>query len=349
AQIAREIASGNGFSTKLIRPAAIWQFKDRKGELPKGNFPDTYHAPLNPFINSFFLRFAKNSWQMTNMDLVYICDKILVGVQLAFFFLAILVSYFTARRLFDERLAVLGSGMLLVCELFWDFSMSGLPQMLMLFLFSCAAYVMVRMSEARSEKVSALRWSLMLGALFGLLALTHAIVLFVLLGTLLFVLIAFRPFGRDAAVILAVSALFYIPWMVRNHQVCGNAVGIGWYSGLAYVGGSEAKIMRAVSLEETLKEATPRIFTLKLRTQLMDQFARIYQMLGNVLVAPVFFLALLHLFKRPETALFRWWLLTMWLFAVFGMCVVGLEPYEPLISATMVKANDLHVLFIPLM
>ncbi len=34
AQIAREIARGNGFSTKMIRPAAIWQFERTMGALP---------------------------------------------------------------------------------------------------------------------------------------------------------------------------------------------------------------------------------------------------------------------------------------------------------------------------
>jgi hypothetical protein len=34
AQIAREIARGNGFSTKMIRPAALWQFESNKGGFP---------------------------------------------------------------------------------------------------------------------------------------------------------------------------------------------------------------------------------------------------------------------------------------------------------------------------
>ncbi|MDB6155681.1 MAG: hypothetical protein JWL90_4134, partial [Chthoniobacteraceae bacterium] len=234
-------------------------------------------------------------------------------------------------------------------ELFWDFSMSGLPQMLMLFLFSGATYVMIRLVEAHTQMQPKLRWSAALGALFGLLALAHGLTLFVFLGALVFAICFFRPWGRDAAVILAVCALFYVPWMVRNYRICGSPVGIGWYSGLAQVTGSESKIMRTMSLDDTLKEITPRNFTLKLRTQLMGQFSDIYRALGSIVVAPVFFLALLHIFKKPETALFRWWVLCMWLFAVFGMAVFGLEPYEQFTSPSPVKANDINVLFIPLM
>src|SRR3954464_13741399 len=49
AQIARELTRGNGFSTKLLRPAAIRQLETgRKGEFNIDRTPDTYHAPLNP-------------------------------------------------------------------------------------------------------------------------------------------------------------------------------------------------------------------------------------------------------------------------------------------------------------
>jgi hypothetical protein len=69
----------------------------------------------------------------------------------------------------------------------------------------------------------------------------------------------------------------------------------------------------------------------------------IYNFLGQSLVAPFFFIALLHLFKKKETADFRWCILSMWLLAVFGMAVFGMP------DSTAVKANDLHILFVPVM
>jgi len=67
-------------------------------------------------------------------------------------------------------------------------------------------------------------------------------------------------------------------------------------------------------------------------------------LLGKSLLAPVFFVGLLHLFKRPETSVFRWFILSMWVSGVFGMAVFGMPE-----TATQVKANDLHILFVPLM
>src|SRR5882757_8673377 len=56
AQIAREIERGHGFSTKVIRPAALWQFERELGAFPLERTPDTFYAPLHPFINSLAFR-----------------------------------------------------------------------------------------------------------------------------------------------------------------------------------------------------------------------------------------------------------------------------------------------------
>ena len=45
---------------------------------------------------------------------------------------------------------------------------------------------------------------------------------------------------------------------------------------------------------------------------------------GSIVVAPLFFLSLLHPFKRPEIAHFRWCILSMWLFGVMGMTIYGI-------------------------
>ena len=344
AQISREIARGNGFTTKMIRPLAIWQFQ-KMGKFPIDNTPDTYHAPLNPFINSFFLRFTKDSWTMTVKDTAYLSDKVLVAIQLFFFLAAMLINYFTAWRLFDQKLATLVVTTLLVCERFWDFSMSGLPQMLMLMLFSGVGYTMVRAIEARVAGRSSLRWAMATGVLFGLLALTHAITLWIFGGALLFALFYFLPRGRDAAVMLAIVAVMYAPWMARNAKVCGNPLGLSWFSGLSEIKGTEGEIMR--SMEIKAEGMSPALFRLKIQGQVIAQFNELYKFLGSVLVAPVFFLTMLHLFKRPETAAFRWAVLAMWLAAVIGMAVFG--TWNESVPQNTLPANDLHILFVPLL
>ncbi|MDB6149437.1 MAG: hypothetical protein JWQ44_885 [Chthoniobacter sp.] len=341
AQIAREIARGNGFTTKVIRPAALWLFEKNKGAFPVDRQPDIYHAPLNPWINSWFLRLVKKDWPMTKKDLQYTPDRVIAGVGVLFFLLSVLVNYHTAKRLFDRRLALLAVGLLLLCQQFWNFALSGLPQMLMLFLFSGAVHTLIRAVEARYLNQSPMRWIAATGALFGLLALAHGITIWIFAGALLFVTLLFRPWGRAAGLMLAVFLVCYSPWLIRNARVSGTPVGLGWYSGLHQIKGSESQIMR--SMEVSLAGVSPRVFRKKVQVQTLGQFDNLYRLLGSVVVAPIFFVALMHLFKRPETAVFRWCILLMWLAAVLGMSVFGFG------EGSGLAANDLHVLFIPLM
>ena len=362
AEIAREIARGHGFTTKMIRPAAIRQFERSTGTFPLEHTPDTYHAPLNPWINAmifkaldlyneqakkyaekheYFERYTYDN-AMTAKLVVYSYDRIIAFTQMIFFLLSVLVWYFTARRLFDDRLAVMGSCLLLLCERFWDFAIAGMPQMLLLFLFSCAAYTLVRAVEARVPRGRPLPWLAGTGALFGLLALAHGLTIWMFAGVLFFSAFYFRPRGRDAAIMAAVFLLFYGPWMFRNYQVCGSPVGLGWYSALYQVRGTESQVMRSMDLP--LSGVSPTVFRAKVQGQLLEQTGDLYNFLGRILLAPIFFVSLLHIFKREETANFRWCILSMWVFAVFGMAVFGMSD-----TTGALQSNDLHVLFVPLM
>ena len=341
AQIAREIARGHGFSTKFIRPAALWQFKTHKGAAPVEHFPDTFHAPLHPWLSSLVIRTVSDKWVMNKKLLVYPPDQVIAGMGVFFMLAAVFVNYFIARRLFDHRLAILGVGLLLMTQRFWEYAVSGLPQMLMLFLFSSALYLLIRAIEARQEARTPLPWLLGVALCFGLLALTHAMTVFAFLGVLVFCLFYFRPIGLHAALMAVVVLLCYSPWLVRNYRVCGSPVGVGWYTGLTEIAGSHSTIMR--SMELATGAFTPRSFGEKIRRMTVLQFEEIVPFLGSMLLAPVFFISLLHLFKNPLTAVFRWCVLCIWLLAVLGMAIFGFPEDTP------IKANDLHVLFIPTM
>jgi len=145
AQIAREISRGHGFSTNVIRPAAIRQFERSMGSFPLERTPDTYHAPLNPYINAlvfktmdasneriktlsqksdYFDRYTYEPVMTTKARRLFVRTGFIAFVQLVFFLLAMAVNYFIALRLFDRRLANLGS---LSCFCVRDFGISRLP------------------------------------------------------------------------------------------------------------------------------------------------------------------------------------------------------------------------------
>ncbi len=214
AQIAREIASGNGFTTKNITPLAYAMFK-KKGPFPLVKTPDIYEAPLNPIINSVFLALVKKRWTFTEKDLVYVPDQVISTVSIVFLGLGIAVNFLTACRVFDSRIAGLATGLVIVCNKLWEFTTTGLPQLLMFFIFSCCLYLLLRAIEARRQEKPVLGWLAAAAFLFGLLALAHALAIWVFVGVVVFSLIYFVPRGQAAMIMLAIFVVVYSPWLAR--------------------------------------------------------------------------------------------------------------------------------------
>lgn len=343
AQIAREIARGNGFTTQYIRPLAIAQLKGAGKPVQAKGFPETFHAPLNPYLESLVLLPLKDPWTPAReSDQTYApADQRIAALAVGLFMLSILVNYFTVRRLFGQKLAALVAGLIAVCVLFWEFAVSGLPQMLMLLLFSLVFYVFSRALEARETGGRYGLWLAAIGALFGLLALAHGLSVWIFLGALIYIGFAFKPRGVAAVIPLAVFAIAYLPWIVRNYQVTGTPFGIAWYAEFGSVGNSVTGWIRQSSTD--LGNWSFNAFRGKIQSGLVGQLGRIYALLGGSVAAVMFFVSLVHRFRKPEIASFRWAVLLMWVFAAIGMAVAGL-PAEPNASE-----NQFHVLFIPLM
>jgi hypothetical protein len=346
AQIAREIARGNGFTTKVIRPVAYYQAETAaKAPVPLKLFQDTYHSPLNPLLNAAVLKLVgaddSESWQMALGEYVFPLDRVIATVSTLFFLMAIGVNYLLISRIFDAKIAGVCAILMLFCQTFWNYSLSGLPQMLMLLLFSCGLYFVYRAVEAATEGRIAMMPAIIAGIFFTLLALTHWMTVWIALGYIIFAAVAFRPrgvVGVSILVLLIVPAAFV---MVRNAGITGSPFGTAFltlYNGLG--NGSETVVMRNMDLE-----ANPLVLdglmAKILRTTLL-QATDIVPLLAGIIVAPVFFLSLLHPFKRASIATFRWAILLMWVTTAFGLAIFGVttEPLDP---------NQLHLLFAPLM
>ncbi len=341
AQIGRHIASGRGWMTEVVRPRAVAQLQAHGRNVPQTIWFDTYNAPLPPLVDAIALLPVKSHWQMTPRDLVYTGDKAIAVMSILLFLGSVVVLFFTARRLFDERLALLACTLVIICDAMWQYSLSGLPQMLLLLLFNATIYALVRAVEA---KYGGGRLGLWLGAVgigFGLLALTHALSIWIFLGAFVFCFFFFRPRGWAAAIVLAAFVVIYTPWLLRNFLVCGQPGGIAIYSVLDGTAHNEAGWMRRADLE--FDGVGPGAFRDKIATNVIGQTGRIFEHLGWSIVALMFFAALMHRFKRPETRALRWLILAMWGGASLGMAIFGVSEEQGF------AANQLHLLFVPLM
>jgi 4-amino-4-deoxy-L-arabinose transferase-like glycosyltransferase len=341
AQIGRAIASGHGWRTNVVRPRAIGQLQESRKNIAQKIWSDTYNAPLPPLVDAVALWPIKSHWKMTPRDLVSAGDKAIAAMSILLFLLSVLVLFFTARRLFDQRLALLACGLVVLCDMLWQYSLSGLPQMLLLLLFNATIYALVRAVEAQYDGRRVDRWLTAVGVGFGLLALSHALTIWIFAGALVFCICFFRPRGRTVMILLTAFAVTYAPWLVRNYVVCGHPGGVAIYSVLDGVRHSEAGWMGRIHLD--IEGIGPTKFRDKIVANFIGQSGHIFEYFGWSIVALTFFVALLHPFKRTETALLRWMILAMWVGAVAGMATFGLTEEDGL------AANQLHLIFIPLM
>jgi hypothetical protein len=338
AQVGRQIAAGAGYSTLYVRPLAMWQFLGHNERLPSGFFPDTYNFPLNPLVNAVVLRPIKRWWPMGPTDLVYVGDRAIATAGVAFFLASIFVLFFLVRSLFDRKIAWLTAGLVLVSDMMWRFSISGLPQMLMLFLFTLALLLLHWAFLAREDQRTGRMLLLLSGCaiLLGLMTLAQPMAAWIFLGFLGFVFLWFKPRAVSGLLVFFLYLGVVAPWLVRNYLVCGNPLGLGIFAILDGTTGSELSFMSTLQPDLTAFGAVRA----KLRGGLTSQFENLFGYLGYGVAAAAFFFSLLHVFKRRETNLYRWALVLMWIFAALGMAFFA--------PRGTVSANQLHMLFLPL-
>ena len=344
AQIARELVRTGSFQTKMIRPLSLHQ-SDQNNEDLDGvhlvGFPDTYHAPLNPMINSIVMRFfkGKDDFKWDRKDTVYYLDRVIAATSIIFLLASIGITFSFISRVFDTKIGGVTAVLMLLCELLWRFSQTGLPQMLMLFLFTLGSYLVFRAVEAQCMERKPIWFLLFAAFCFGLLALTHWLAVWPFVGLLIFSCFYFKPTGTAAVSMLAVFLVIILPWCFRNLITSGSIFGSGYYAMFGGMGAYEEEIYRTYN--RGAGNIFAKGFASKVLGTSLNQLNGIYAFLGSIAVAPLFFVSLLHPFKRPQIAAFRWFILAMWIPAVIGMALFGLADGST-------DPNQLHLLFIPL-
>lgn len=344
AQIGREIARGNGFTTKVIRPLDYEKNTEyQKRVIPYTGYKDTYHSPLNPLLNAAVFKLIgaddAERWKMSEKELVFPLDRVVAAVCTICFLLSIGVTYLLILRIFDAKIAGVTAVLMLFCETFWNYSLSGLPQMFMLLLFTSGIYFAYRAVEDSSEGRVPLASAIIAGVFFTLLAMTHYLTVWIALGYIIFAAIAFRPRGVVGVSILVILIIPSVFVMLRNYGISGTPFGTAFYNLYNGIGGNKEEFaLRSTVPPDLINRG---FFTTILRSILV-QTTDIIPFLGGIVVAPLFFLSLLHPFKRESIATFRWTLLSM-----FGISALGLAFFG--VSSDNLDPNQTHLLFAPVM
>ena len=338
AQIARHLAEGKGFSSGYIRPLAIWQLESSGKPIPDGPFPDFFHAPLNPLLNSVALKLVQPYWKLSPIDIVYIGDRAIAIVGVLFFLAALTIWYAIAERLFNQATALLGCAILITTDSLWQFSISGLPQTPALFLFGSAIWFHLKSTDSHLTKAKRLLLIVGSGASIGLLILAHGVAAWLLPGWLIMVSREWTP-RRTIAICTAMAAvaLIIVPWLIRTQIVSGSPWGLAIYELVAPANSAETGYMRDLYNPPTASFG--KLFS-RFQENLASHSHAFLASLGTNLAAIAFFISLLHRFDTPTPNRFRWPLLLMWAGTTFGMICIG--------AGSVLSPSNLHIIFLPL-
>lgn len=347
AQIARSVANGEGFSTSFLRPIEIKgaDAKMRHRPLDFNHFRDTNHAPLNVCALALGLRltgfhdFEKNRMEEDG-SYTYEGDRVVSGVSMFFFLLALLLSYLFIKDLFDEVVAGCTVTLLALCSLAWDYAVSALPQSLML---CCMLASLMCVSSAahaykRNNQPKALMHICLAYVFITLMCLSAWMGLWCAAGLLLFCAMYFRPFGSFAVPGLLIIGLGMLWPAIINNDATGSVLGNAYYGIYNSFGGGEEAIMRAATpFNLPLNKAN---FIMRLLGYASKQFGSMYNNLGSIAVTPFFLLALFNKYKKTKVEGCKWAVFAMWCFSCLGMALYGVN--------TPLNASQTGILFAPI-
>lgn len=373
AQIARQLARGEGMTTKFIRPidlatssrtAKVKAQKETQKlnkqaqksgqetasepinvpvELNVHALPDTANAPLNIIANALALKLTGTDdfedWKMPAGHHIYTPDRIIASVSLFFFLASIIVTYFLIARLFDASISIITCSLILLSDLFLQFSISGLPQMLMLFLFSTGMLFLFAAIEKKSRHSSFLTQLLLASVFFALVPLAGWVGIWIFIGFLIFAGIHFKPYGLYCLPAIFILLLFSSWSMYHNYTHTGSFFGIDIFSIYQGIVGSDENIMRALSQQDI--PFHPRGMLALVAGNIQVQTTKLLMHMGGILVVPFFFLALFHPFKKQSVNSFKWSVFVIWICSAIGMAL-----YSP--SDSSLNSTQLQTLIAPL-
>jgi 4-amino-4-deoxy-L-arabinose transferase-like glycosyltransferase len=241
AQLARNLAEGNGYTTDFIRPFSIHLLRKHQGgtnALPAAH-PDLSNAPIYPALLAGTLRLMPFGHEITSgIDKfrVHAPDLWITGVNQTLFLLAVALVFLIARRLFDPAVAWLASSIVLGTELLWRFSNSGLSTLLLIVFFlaifwSLAGIDLLARDQTDTHDTQILFLAALIGLSLGLGMLTRYSFGWVIIPAIAF-LSSTAARNRAVAVVTAIliTAAIVTPWLLRNYNLSGTLFGTAGYA-----------------------------------------------------------------------------------------------------------------------
>ena len=239
AQLGRNIARGEGYTTRYVRPLSIGlttATRADKSPLLKEGHRDLSNPPVYPLVLAGLqavtpdvgnLLEAKNFSVHRPTLYIVLLNQVLFG-------LGALLVFRLALGWFDRTVAWVSVLLFLFTELYWRFTMSGLSTMLLMDLMLVLVWLLSRFEQRAREAAPAktvLLHALVIGAVLGVAMLTRYSLGWMLLPVLAFVAVCGAQ-QRWRAVVLVLAAFLVLtaPWVVRNVLASGLPFGTATFA-----------------------------------------------------------------------------------------------------------------------
>lgn len=344
AQIAREFARGHGWETKVIRPYAWALLEDAGKPAPLKAMPEITQPPVQPLIWGAAFKFLPNQlvYVPGKGGSIFILDRVIACLGVSGLLLTLLWTHGTARKLFDDTVAHISVLALLLCEPLWELSVSGSPVALLLPLTALAIRLLTAATLSAQEGSSPGKALFALGLVAALMVFTHWLAVWLVVGLALGAILALPgKRGQAALSVLALPLLALGGWGWWMMQRCSDPLG-----GAKTLFQTHLLPLDVTLLQRQFAAIMPPVSVADLPRKLVSnwllQFGDLYTLLGCSVPALFFLVALMHRFRRPETASLRLSVGMILLAVTLGMGFIGLP-------RNRVDDNNLYAVLIPAM
>ena len=330
AQIARQMARGQGMTTKCLAPFDI-RVRSQAAEegLDFNNYRSSAYAPLHPMMLATAIRITgyhhfNNKRMIPDQEMVYDGDRVIATVSTLFFALALLLSYILLKKLFDEILASTVVLLMGFSQLLLQFAVSGLAQPMLMCLFigvvACVGAAIHADIYSKSKQV--LLYNVLAYIFAVLMCHTCTISAWCMLGLIIFSGLYFRPKGMYAIIGVSMGVILaLIPTTIMLQPAGGISAAFqqAFYGGFGV--GDMERMMR--STDEFGLSVDSTNFFLRLLGATFSQSSTMYEHMGSIIVTPFFLLSLFNRYRNPVTNGLKWLLFSCWLCACAGMALFG--------------------------
>lgn len=248
AQLGRNLAQTHRYVTQCIRPVTIAQVSANSfdGDARIELHPELFRPPLYPailagcfkFFNLIGVDLFPDSEAFRGMRIYPAEQWVIVPLNHFFTGLSGIFLFFLGRRLFSDRIGLLGVTTYFLTQMVWQDSISGTGFPVLSFFVLGAVYFSVLAMIHRRERRSTWNWSLLyaLTIVFSAAAfMTHYAALVFLPGLALFIWMMgsrARRSGHLAFFYIVLTLLLVSPWLLRNIQVSGSPLGLAPHTAL---------------------------------------------------------------------------------------------------------------------